>query len=195
MLGAWGWCGYSAQGRQFFPVRGAELDFGAGVPGQEGAQRRRRTCLRAGDPEADLTVNGVGIHCFFSTPHSGGLQGGSGGVEGALASESLRTRVGAPTGRNLLGGSQGAEFARSWGTRRPSRGAPWALRRLRIHRCSGKGFMAARLLSHVAPRAFYMGFAWGLLGLLQPLPPSPPPLLRPTLKPKAAWVLDGGVPP
>lgn len=120
---------------------------------------------------------------------------GNGDVEGAPASESWRTRVGAPTGRNLLGGSQDAEFARSWGTRRPSRGAPWALRRLRTHWCPGKGFMAARLLSHVAPRAFYMGFAWGLLGPLQPLPPSPPPLLRPTLKPKAAWVLDGGVPP
>lgn len=103
--------------------------------------------------------------------------------------------------RNQLGGSQGAEVARSWGTRWPNSGAPWALRRLRTHWCPGKGFMAARLLlSHVAPRAFCMGFAataelaGGLLGPF--LPPSlfPPPSLRPMLKPNAAWVLDGGVP-
>lgn len=70
------------------------------IPGlgyrSEGEQRKRRTCLRTGDPEADFST-GLESTAFSPTFNSGGLQSGSGGVEGAPASESWRPRVGRST--------------------------------------------------------------------------------------------------
>lgn len=152
--------------------------------GARAAHRRRRTCLRNRNPKAGLAVNRVGTHCLL--PLLSIQVGSKAGAGVSREPGSRRPRVGAPTGRTLLGGgSQDAEFPRSWGTRRPGPGAGWALRRLRTHCCRGKGFIAERLAGHVAPHAFYIGFARtaGLAGgpsgvrkSILPLPLLPPPL-------------------
>nr|KAF6410492.1 hypothetical protein HJG63_009033 [Rousettus aegyptiacus] len=120
--------------------------------GARGAHRRRRTCLRNRNPKAGLAVNKVGTHCLL--PLLSIQVGSKAGAGLSREPGSRRPRVGAPTGRTLLGGgSQHAEFRRS------GPGAGWALRRLRTHCCRGKGFIAERLASHVALHAFYIGFA------------------------------------
>ena len=181
-------------GRTGFPgwgtgARGGRTEGGGEFDSQTGIPKRGQRST-----EVESTA-------FSPTPHSGALQGGSRGVEGVGASESLRPRVRAPNERTLQGGSRGAGSPESWGTRRSGPGDPWAPRRLRTRCCGGKGFKAARFPSHVAPRAFYLGIA-GTAGSqgaswarksLTPVPPIAPYGLS-ALKPNAAWVLFGSLP-
>lgn len=123
--GRTGFPGWGAGARGGRTEGGGEFDSPTGIP-----KRGRRST------ELESTA-------FSPTPHSGALQGGTRGVEGAGASESLRPRVRAPNEKTLQGGSRGAGSPESWGTRRSGPGDPWAPRRLRTRWCRRKGFKAA----------------------------------------------------